>query len=222
MGSGRAELGLDPEPQDTPGTWAHWLSASCRSGMSHLARPQLKLQSVVRVRPGVWDCVGWGLGGLTGSAGRKMACGRWRQVVDRMFLFSEKWGLPQGALPDKDLGCLWEPVPCLTLSHPIPTPRVGPWSPTCLFHPGPVRSLSSQGPGAIWVRQDWRRGEWRVISPASSLQLLFFRRVCSTRHPQEGCPGLRGGGSHIWEGLSTHNLPSQISKASPVDGSSSQ
>lgn len=46
-----------------------------------------------------------------------MACGRWLQVVDSMFLFSEKQGLPQGALPDEDLGCLWEPARVPPLPH---------------------------------------------------------------------------------------------------------
>lgn len=75
-------------------------------------------------------------------------------MVASLLVFSEKWGLPQGDLPSQDPGFLGEPAVCPTLPHPVPTPRAGLWSPTCLSHPGPIRSVRLQGPRAIWARQD--------------------------------------------------------------------
>lgn len=86
--------------------------------------------------------------------GRGKPCGRRPQVVASLLVFSEKWGLPQGDLPSQDPGFLGEPAVCPTLPHPVPTPRAGLWSPTCLSHPGPIRSVRLQGPRAIWARQD--------------------------------------------------------------------
>lgn len=147
-------------PQGTPGKLASWLTAllpptslDCHTQI----QLHLKLQPVVRVGPNIWD---------------RFLCGVWwgggsHQDGPRGKAYGEVAPFPLCVCIHllRDMGCLREPCPgrtwnflgtqpsCPTLPHTIPTPRVGPLSPTpssvsaSLSHPGPVRSLSPRPRG---------------------------------------------------------------------------